>query len=773
MRVGEAEIHVVADADEFNRQLRRMIDDAQRRFAGFGRTAGQGFDSAGRSATRFTSVLGGIAGGLGRVVAAGAAIGTTAGLLGAAAASAAQLAAAIAPAAGAIAGLPAVVGVAAGAIATLRVATAGVGEAFSAAASGDAEKFAEAMEGLAPSAQAAAVAVRDIAPQFSALRESVQGAFFEGFDQTLRGIAGTLVGPLQEGMTSAASALSGVTARLGEAVTSSAAVGFIEDSFASLSGVLENIGEPLGRLVEAFFELGSAVLTGFGGAEEAGAGLASMIDRFADFISAAAESGQAVAWVEGAITVFQQLGAILSPVIGILGSVGEAASATGGNILGAMGQALGAVDEFLSSAEGMDLLAVVFETLNEVGAVFGEVISGLLPVVAPLVGQLVSGLLPVLQSLVPVVVQIGELAAPIFTQILDAVLPLVPPLLDLVQQILPVLASLLTQLVTAAAPLLQTLTTLLISVLTPLIPALEPIMLIFGELAVTLSEILTPVIQVIGEILLWLVETIIVPIVVPIIEFLAELFSGLLTETIQVFADLFTGIIEGVVEIFNWLKEQWIARAEEMAAGFQFLQDAFQAGKDFIWNNVISPVIDFFQGLGDSIGGILGDIEDGWNSVVGFLEGIPGKISGALSDMWSPIWEGFRSAINTIIDGWNGLSFTVPSVDLGPLGTIGGFTISTPDIPRLQTGGYTTGEGLAMLHPNEAVVPLESSRGMNALADALARASEISAGTGLGGGDIEVRVFIGETELTEIIDVRIEEHDDELAHAVRTGSGRR
>lgn len=824
MRVGEAEINVVADALEFNRQMRRMFDDVSRRFAAFGRDADRAFGDAGRGAQRFSSVLGGMRGsftrvrngfadafdsaesfrgsmrgtlpvldrvgsvlggtlinaagqmasGFGtvaasmlRVAAAGAAVGAIAGAIGAAAAATVQFAAAIAPAAGAVAALPSVVGVAAAAVATLQVALSGVGDAFSAAVSGDAAEFEESLEGLAPSAQAAALALREITPEFTALRESVQGAFFEGFDTTLENIAATLVGPLTEGMTGAASATGSLVNRLGEVATSSAGVAFIESSFAGLQNILVNLQEPLAALFEAFLDVGTAVSVAFGGAETAGAGLASMIDRFAEFLSAAAESGQAVDWVEGAITVFSQLGDILSPVIGILGSVGEAASATGGNILGAMGGALEAVNEFLGSAEGMSALTSIFETLNQVGGIFGDVLSGLLPVIAPIVGELVSGLVPVLQSLVPLITQIGELAGPIFLQILDAVLPLVPPLANLAMQILPLVATLLTSL-----PLLEALTTLLVSILEPLLPALEPILLIFGELAVTLSEILTPVIELIGEILLWLVEEIIVPFVIPMIEFLAELFADVLAGAVETFADIFTGVVEGIAAIFEWLGDRWDEQTEAMSLAWEILQGAFESGWNFIRDNVIDPIVGAFQSMGEGIRGILDDVEDGFNSVVDFLGGIPDDISNALSGLWEPIWEGFKSAINSVIDGWNNLSFTVPSVDLGPLGSVGGFTISTPNIPRLQTGGITTDEGLAMLHPSEAVVPLETNRGIDALADALIRASEMTAGTGLG-GTTEVRVFIGDTELTEIIDVQIADHDDELAHRARTGSGRR
>jgi hypothetical protein len=63
--------------------------------------------------------------------------------------------------------------------------------------------------------------------------------------------------------------------------------------------------------------------------------------------------------------------------------------------------------------------------------------------------------------------------------------------------------------------------------------------------------------------------------------------------------------------------------------------------------------------------------------------------------MWNSIVSGFRSALNTIISGWNNLSFTTPSVDLGPLGSFGGFTIGTPNIPLLQRGGLIQRAGIA------------------------------------------------------------------------------
>lgn len=773
MRIGEAEIGVVADAAEFNRQMARMLADADRRFKAFGRTASNSVGQADTAARKFSTTLTGLVGSFARVAAGVGALGSVTGILGAAAAAAVQFAAALAPAAGAIAAIPAAVGIAAAAVATLSIALAGVGDAFTAAVLGDAAAFNEAIAGLAPNAQAAAAALREITPGFQALQQAVQGAFFEGFDQTLLNISATLLGPLTAGMTAAASALADITTRIGEAVTSGAGVAFIENSFAALVNILGNVREPLGSLIEAFASLGSSIAIAFGG-EEAGASLGALIQRFADFINTAADSGEAVAWVRDAGVVFQQLGAILSPIIGIFDTVGTVAQRTGGNILGAMGTALEAVNGFLSSREGMAALTSIFETLNVVGGLFGEALAGILPIVAPLIGQLVSGLVPVLQALVPILVQIAALAAPIFSQILAAVLPLIPPLLSLVSAILPLVAQLLTSVVTAVAPLLEALTTLLVSILTPLIPALEPLLVIFGELAVTLAEILTPVIQLVGDILLWFVNEVVVPYVIPILEFLIELFAVGLTAAVELFAAVFSDVVNAVAVAAQWVWDQLKARFNEMKLGFQLVGQAFQTAANFIKNNVFTP-------LKNAAANVKSALATTWNSVKSAFQGVVDKFKtgvSAIKTALSSIWTAVKGAYNALASGWNSID-----IEIGPFSIpdwvpgIGGATFHIadiiPSIPHLATGAFTNGASpLAQLHPNEMVLPLSHQNGINALADALSRASAMTAGVGMG-GNVEVRVYIGERELTDIIDVQIVEHDDDLAHDSRIGSGTR
>lgn len=112
---------------------------------------------------------------------------------------------------------------------------------------------------------------------------------------------------------------------------------------------------------------------------------------------------------------------------------------------------------------------------------------------------------------------------------------------------------------------------------------------------------------------------------------------------------------------------------------------------------------------------LLGLIISHFNQIVGFIRGLPGRISSAAAGMWDGIKNAFKSAINWIIDHWNSLQFKLPTVDthIPGIGKVGGFTLGTPDIPRLARGGVipaTNGGSLFVggeAGRDEAVIPLD------------------------------------------------------------------
>lgn len=103
----------------------------------------------------------------------------------------------------------------------------------------------------------------------------------------------------------------------------------------------------------------------------------------------------------------------------------------------------------------------------------------------------------------------------------------------------------------------------------------------------------------------------------------------------------------------------------------------------------------------------------GFNMIVSFVRGLPGRISSAARGMWDGLKNAFRGVINFIISGWNSLDFGI-HVHLPAFLGGAGFDVNDviPDIPYLAKGGIVTGPTLAMLGEGgkkEAVIPLERS----------------------------------------------------------------
>jgi Flp pilus assembly pilin Flp len=57
--------------------------------------------------------------------------------------------------------------------------------------------------------------------------------------------------------------------------------------------------------------------------------------------------------------------------------------------------------------------------------------------------------------------------------------------------------------------------------------------------------------------------------------------------------------------------------------------------------------------------------------------------------------DGFRSAINSIINWWNGLEFSIPSFNPPGPGSFPGITVGTPNIGTFANGAFVTDPTLA------------------------------------------------------------------------------
>lgn len=117
---------------------------------------------------------------------------------------------------------------------------------------------------------------------------------------------------------------------------------------------------------------------------------------------------------------------------------------------------------------------------------------------------------------------------------------------------------------------------------------------------------------------------------------------------------------------------------------------------------VVNGVVGYFKFLWNTYSAIFGWIIQKAGQLISFFKSLPGKIGGALRNVFSPLWEGFKGMINRIISGWNNLEFRVGGGSFMGI-DIPRVTIGTPNLPLLNTGGLVRRTGLAVIHKGEEI----------------------------------------------------------------------
>jgi hypothetical protein len=213
------------------------------------------------------------------------------------------------------------------------------------------------------------------------------------------------------------------------------------------------------------------------------------------------------------------------------------------------------------------------------------------------------------------------------------------------------------------------------------------------------------------------------------VKAVAVAWNWLWSNVIKPVVDFIIGYFKLLISIVMWAKDR-------VVAGFQ------------AWMAVIAAVIDWFKRLGQRV---LSDI----GKLVSFLMGLPARIKNAFSNLAEIISAPFKSAFNRIARLWNGsvgkLSFNVP----GWVPGIGGKGFSLPKLPELDTGGFVRQSGMAIIHQGERVVPAETSP--------LA---------GSGTDTIFLHVDLGDG-ITQVVELHLDEHDRGNDRHYRQSGGRR
>jgi len=169
---------------------------------------------------------------------------------------------------------------------------------------------------------------------------------------------------------------------------------------------------------------------------------------------------------------------------------------------------------------------------------------------------------------------------------------------------------------------------------------------------------------------------------------------------------------------------------------------------------IMSRVGGFFDRIADGARDAVASVQRNMNAIVNAVESIIGRVEGAARGIANAI----RTPINAVINAWNGLAFTIPRVNIPKLkigkktfggGGFGGQTIAFPNVSPLAKGGIVTSPTLALIGEAgpEAVVPLDK----------------------MPSPSVQVRVFIGDQELTSLVRTEIVNSNTGLARALLAG----
>lgn len=138
---------------------------------------------------------------------------------------------------------------------------------------------------------------------------------------------------------------------------------------------------------------------------------------------------------------------------------------------------------------------------------------------------------------------------------------------------------------------------------------------------------------------------------------------------------------EGAKKVFAWLRDNWPLLLAILTGPFGLM---------------VKIIIDHWTQIKDAASGAFNFIRGLWDSFIGFLSGLPGRIWNIARGLWDPIVNGFKGAINTILRGWNAIQFKIPGFSVGPV-NFGGFTLGLPDVPLLAKGGVFSSPTLGVV----------------------------------------------------------------------------
>jgi len=532
----------------------------------------------------------------------------------------------------------------------------------------------------------------------------VQEDFFAPMVEEVSLLGQRMLPVLHDGLTGVSIALGISAARLVAFAGEAENLRGLELLFESTSRSVYELSDFLPGLLTGFRELG---IVGLPFMERGAIAANELAIRFGEWATEAARTGQATAWIEGAIGVFKQLGSILGNIGSIFVSIGKAAG--NGGLLTTLDQLTGSLADFLQSAEGMEAMRGIFAGLGSVASALSPVFAALLSgigALAPAVGRIAEAFGPVLtraiEGLVPVLLQlepgitavIGALgdgidalvetgALELLATALSDILIALSPLLPVIGQLAGLLIGALAEALIAIAPSLGVLVTAFAEELAPLLPDLAAA---FSELVAAVTPLIPPLVEALLPSLQGLgpLVEMIVTIMLSFAQVLRDIgpelqiLIGFLGQFMQANIEVMSALFNSVSAFFRWAGSVTQAVRDTIrnaVARFLSLRDQGKAAVRSLVTSVVNflanlrdRAVAIATGVRDRLVGALSNARDrgvamvrglrdgavsAMNSMIRTVTGLPGRIQRMFSNARSWLKNAGLKIIYGLIDGIN------------------------------------------------------------------------------------------------------------------------
>jgi phage-related protein len=189
------------------------------------------------------------------------------------------------------------------------------------AAAKAADEQAAAMNNLAPAAREVVSQIIQLKPAFDSARMEVQQALFVGLGAEIKKLSESVLPVARGGLIQMADALNGVVKEITGFMQQKSSIESWKNIFTDLAKTVENFSGAIKPILQIFTDLtevGASMLPGLA------QGFANAIQKAADFVSKAKETGQLREWIQTGIDAVKTLWGIFSDLVKIIAEVTKA-----------------------------------------------------------------------------------------------------------------------------------------------------------------------------------------------------------------------------------------------------------------------------------------------------------------------------------------------------------------------------------------------------------------------------------------------------------------